>query len=672
MARERPELGEAVVDLVVLDRRARQGRFQPQALLGAGGRGQRVVEAVAAPADLRAPGVEGLAAERVEVVDDALRGVAAADQDLVAVDADQAGDGVGFGQRDTQHDLRGAVGGRVLRGVEVGVVELAPGQVVAQRDAVVGEVGVGVGEVEALLVVAALRLHRHAVAAAEEVVLRQLDLRGQLAELRIAQAEHEAARGGFLQVVDHVDLVVAAGHRLALDVDGFEVAQALQADLGAVDRGLRIPGAFELAHLAAQDFVAGARVALEDDPAHVDARARHHLHVDADGLVFAVDVRDRIDLGEGVADVAQGRGDRVGADFQQAPREDLLGLDDDQLLDVFLRQDRVAGDLHAGDLVLVALGQAGGEEHVLAVGADRDLGRVDGEIDVAAVEVVGVELFQIAGELLARVLVVAAVPAQPVVLARLPAVEDVLLLELVVADQVDVADLGRLAFLDVDGDVDAVAVQPRHGRGDLDVVLAAVVVLARQVLGDLVQRQPVEGFAFGQADVLKALEQVVGLDVLVAAQGELVDRRTLGHGHHQNVALAVQMHVFEETGLVQRADGVAGLGAVHGVAALDRQVGEDRAGGNALQAVDADVADGERTGRRRLGAASQRERIGGLRHRGNRRGRGHCRGKGEGEQAAIRNSRHHYVRWGLVCRAKALAGGEAGWGSVLGKGVGEA
>ena len=39
-----------------------------------------------------------------------------------------------------------------------------------------------------------------------------------------------------------------------------------------------------------------------------------------------------------------------------------------------------------------------------------------------------------------------------------------LLLERLVADQVDVADLGRLAFLDGDGDVDAVAVQPRHRR----------------------------------------------------------------------------------------------------------------------------------------------------------------------------------------------------------------
>src|SRR3546814_11177101 len=56
-----------------------------------------------------------------------------------------------------------------------------------------------------------------------------------------------------------------------------EEAQALQAHLRAVDRDLRIPRALELAHLAAHDLVGGARVALEHDATHVDARARHHL-----------------------------------------------------------------------------------------------------------------------------------------------------------------------------------------------------------------------------------------------------------------------------------------------------------------------------------------------------------------------------------------------------------
>src|SRR5690606_7296659 len=158
-----------------------------------------------------------------------------------------------------------------------------------------------------------------------------------------------------------------------------------------------------------------------------------------------------------------------------------------------------------------------------------------------------------------------------------------------IADQVDVPDLGGLAFLDLDRDVDAVAVEAGDRRDDLDVVLAAVVVLPGQLLGDTVQGQPVEGLALGQPDVAQPPGQVLGLDVLVAAQGEPVDRRPFGDGDPQDVALAPDRDVLEEPGAVQRADRLADAGLVDGVAALDRQVGEHRAGADALQPVDADV-----------------------------------------------------------------------------------
>ena len=184
------------------------------------------------------------------------------------------------------------------------------------------------------------------------------------------------------------------------------------------------------------------------------------------------------------------------------------------------------------------------------------------------------------------------------------------------------ADLGRLAFLDGDRDVHAVAVQRAHGRGDLDGVLAAVVVLAAQFLGHAVQAQTVKGATLGQADVGQALEQLLGLDVLVAGHGQLVDRRAFLDGHHQDRALAVQLHVFEEAGLVQGADRLADLVVGDRLATLHRQVGEYRARADALQAVDADVADSEG-----LGCLGQ----------GGSAGDG---GEGEGQQAAIGESRH--------------------------------
>src|SRR5690606_6894476 len=163
--------------------------------------------------------------------------------------------------------------------------------------------------------------------------------------------------GGLGDAELHVYQVVAAGHGLALDVDaaGLEEAQALQAHLGAVDRRLRVPGTLELAHLAAQDLVGGAGVALEHDAAHGDARARVALPVDRNRAVRAVGVGNHVDLGEGVAEVAQGGRDLVGAEPDQRAREGHLRLDEHQALDVFLRQHGVAGDFDAGYGVHLAL-----------------------------------------------------------------------------------------------------------------------------------------------------------------------------------------------------------------------------------------------------------------------------------------------------------------------------
>src|SRR3546814_8978486 len=70
--------------------------------------------------------MERLGIQRVDVVDDAVGREAAEGVDLVAVDAEQHADRVRLGDRDAQHHLPGGAGGGILRGVELGVVELAP------------------------------------------------------------------------------------------------------------------------------------------------------------------------------------------------------------------------------------------------------------------------------------------------------------------------------------------------------------------------------------------------------------------------------------------------------------------------------------------------------------------------------------------------------------------
>src|SRR3546814_8330702 len=116
-----------------------------------------------------------------------------------------------------------------------------------------------------------------------------------------------------------------------------------------------------------------------------------------------------------------------------------------------------------------------------------------------------------------------------------------------------------------------------------------------------------------------------------------------------DLALAAHGYVLEEAGLVKRADRLPDVGLVDAVAALDRQVGEHGARADALQAVDADVADGEAA----VGSDSRREGVrGGLGRRDAERGlRIDCflcpggggragRGEGKDKQAAGGGTRH--------------------------------
>ncbi len=388
-------------------------------------------------------------------------------------------------------------------------------------------------------------------------------------------------------------LVVGARNLGRVDVDGAEEAQALQADLRAVDRGLRVPGTLELAHFTAQHVVARVHVALEHDLAHVHALAGHDEEVEADLALLLVDRRDRLHFGERVADVGQRRGDRVDRLLDLLAREGVADLDLHQLAQVVLVEDEGAGQLDVVDLVDLAFGDVGDDVHLALVRTDADLGRIDVEVGVAAVHVVGLQLLQVAGKLLLRVLVVLGVPRGPVRRVRLELALDVLVGERLVADDVEVLDARRLAFGDVDRDLDAVAVEVDLGGLHRDVVLAAVVVLLGQFVLDLVELELVEGFAFGHADALEALEQVFFLDVLVAADGDLGDLRALLQRHHEDFTLARQLHVAEEAGLVQGADRLLGAVAGQRVALLDRQVGEHRARCDARQAFDADVGDRE-------------------------------------------------------------------------------
>jgi len=107
-----------------------------------------------------------------------------------------------------------------------------------------------------------------------------------------------------------------------------------------------------------------------------------------------------------------------------------------------------------------------------------------------------VEVFKVALQLLARIMVILRVPGEPAGCAQNEQVQKVLIAECLVAHDVDLRDLGNLALVDREIDRDAVAFQRRYRGGDRDAVLALGKILALDFLLGLVELRAVENPAF--------------------------------------------------------------------------------------------------------------------------------------------------------------------------------
>jgi hypothetical protein len=260
-----------------------------------------------------------------------------------------------------------------------------------------------------------------------------------------------------------------------------------------------------------------------------------------------------------------------------------------------------SGELHLADRVHLTLAQVHGDEHVVHLRRDGDLGRLDLEVGVAAVLVVGRQLLDVALQRFARIPVVLPVPGQPVRGAELEDVEQLLVVVHRVADQVDLADAGALPLDDVDLDAHLVAGHLFDLGVDADGVLAAAEILVGEEAPHLLEHRAVEGLAGREAHAAQRLLQVLGLDVLVARQLEALDRRPLPHHDDQRRAVTPQLDVAEEARRKQGAHRFLDAPRVEPVADVDGQVVVDRALGDALEAFDPDVADREIDRRLRAG-----------------------------------------------------------------------
>jgi hypothetical protein len=332
---------------------------------------------------------------------------------------------------------------------------------------------------------------------------------------------------------------------------------------------------------------------VEDDVTDINAVARIDEEGQTHFLLAVIGGRHRIDLREGITVEAEAVLD------QFLGRRDVLlgvgvtGLYQQVVLQLRLGDHEGTGELDVAELEDLAFVDVDGDEDVVLLGSDRHLRRLDLEVRVAAVHVVGAQFLEIALQRLARIPVVLLVPGEPVRGLQLEIFEHVVLTEAFVADQVDLPDPGALAFLDVDLDAHAVVGRFLDLSVDAHGVFAAAVVLVGQELLDVLEHRAVKGLAGRQTHVAQALVEILGLDVLVALDLETLYRRALEHGDDQRALLPAQLDVTEEAGVIERADRLAHPLLGEPVADVHRQVVVDRTLGDALQTLDADVVDAQ-------------------------------------------------------------------------------
>ena len=210
------------------------------------------------------------------------------------------------------------------------------------------------------------------------------------------------------------------------------------------------------------------------------------------------------------------------------------------------------------------------------------------------IQVPGLDLLQVARELLLGVLVGLGVPGEPARRTQFEQLAQLLVAERLVADEVNAADLGDLAFVHIEHDRDAVAFDRGHGGGDLDAVQAVRQVLALEFLFGAVDRRLVEDLGLGHADFGQRLDQHVFFEFLGAGEVDRRNRRTLFDQHDQHAVFFFEADVLEEAGRVQGLDRAGCLDVVEGFAHAHRQIAEHGACLGTLDAFDPDVLDDER------------------------------------------------------------------------------
>ncbi len=414
--------------------------------------------------------------------------------------------------------------------------------------------------------------------------------------LGVADAGHKVARWLLLNGDIHIHLIRGTRDGRGLDINLVEETETLQTFTRLLDQCRGEPGSLELPHFATQNLVSGASISLHVDPADIDPLTRINEKDDLDLLLFVIDLRNGIDIGEGIAFIRKAARYPLRTLGRRLARKGLATSHVDQGEDLFGRQSRLAGELDIVDQVDVTLIDDDRDVDVLTVGTDRDLSGLDLELDETPIQVEGTQGLEVATQLLLGVLIVLAIPGGPITLAKLEQPQQFLFRKRLITYDVDLLDTGRQTFDDVDRDPHPIAIQWRDRGLDLDPVFAAGIILILKFLLDTVQNGFVEDTALRQADLLEGGPQGLLIDILVTGKNDFRDRWPLLNRNDQDGAVTLDLDILEESRGIEGAD-TLGCNLFRGaVTNLDGKQAENRSGGNPLKALDTDIGNLEGIG----------------------------------------------------------------------------
>src|SRR5471032_1368334 len=99
--------------------------------------------------------------------------------------------------------------------------------------------------------------------------------------------------------------------------------------------------------------------------------------------------------------------------------------------------------------------------------------------------------------------------------------------------------------------------------------------------------------------------EIVLVELVNTGKVDCRDGRTFLYFHNDHVTLRLDLNVVEEAGCIERTNGFRRFVVREDVTSLERDIGEDRAGLDTLQAVDLYVLDDKAAGRRINGRSQE-------------------------------------------------------------------